>query len=248
MEVKISPPRQCLHIGWDVGAWHADKNTKSRDAVVILDNDGLAIGTPWRGNLRSQINECGDSRQLLRTLLGLCEVELPPFPLFATVAIDTPLGFPTGFVDLVHRGVRTEVQSNRVNNPYLFRQTERRLFERGFTPLSAVQDMLGSQATKGIHFRSKFTPNEERCGVWTDGVFLRVIETYPSPCRNNSVITSIIDRLPELPERMSRGRRSDVNDARICAAVAYLFEKCVDDLEGPPASVSLGEGWIWVPR
>ena len=27
------------YVGWDVGAWHCDKNTNSRDAIVIQDKE-----------------------------------------------------------------------------------------------------------------------------------------------------------------------------------------------------------------
>jgi hypothetical protein len=51
-------PRQ-FFIGWDVGGWNCDRNNKSRDAVVILDESRAIVGKPWRGNLRKQINAPG---------------------------------------------------------------------------------------------------------------------------------------------------------------------------------------------
>jgi hypothetical protein len=41
---STSQPKS-FSIGWDVGAWNYDKNSKSRDAIVILD-ETLAIVLP----------------------------------------------------------------------------------------------------------------------------------------------------------------------------------------------------------
>jgi hypothetical protein len=55
--MSSQPQPTTLYIGWDVGGWNCDKNNKSRDALVILDADLKLIGKPWRGNLRTTINE-----------------------------------------------------------------------------------------------------------------------------------------------------------------------------------------------
>jgi len=50
-------------IGWDVGGWNCDKNAKSRDAIVIFDEDLHIVGAPWRGNLRQAINAATTSQE-----------------------------------------------------------------------------------------------------------------------------------------------------------------------------------------
>ncbi|MGO9017169.1 MAG: hypothetical protein ACLQVJ_02350 [Syntrophobacteraceae bacterium] len=49
-------PYDFFYIGWDVGGWNCDKNLNSRDAIVILDSALAIMGKPWRGNLRTAIN------------------------------------------------------------------------------------------------------------------------------------------------------------------------------------------------
>jgi hypothetical protein len=50
-----------IGIGWDVGGWNCDKDSKSRDALVIVGARGELLGQPWRGNLRHVINEAVNS-------------------------------------------------------------------------------------------------------------------------------------------------------------------------------------------
>lgn len=54
-------------IGWDVGAWHCDTNSKSRDAIVILDEALNIVGAPWRGNLRESINAAANAAEWLES-------------------------------------------------------------------------------------------------------------------------------------------------------------------------------------
>ncbi|MCO6429103.1 hypothetical protein [Nitrosomonas communis] len=48
-------------------------------------------------------------------------------------------------------------------------RTERLLFGQGLAPLSPVKDMIGSQASKGMHVLARFSRQIASCGVWTDG-------------------------------------------------------------------------------
>jgi predicted nuclease with RNAse H fold len=155
------------------------------------------------------------------------------------MAIDTPLGFSDEFVGLITRQGCAEPDGTSGLNRYLFRNTERHLFNQGLRPLSAIKDMIGSQATKGMHVLAKFAPKIESCGVWTDGNGFRAIETYPTACRNT----------PEVQELLKGSKplgHSDKDDARVCAVVAYLFSIRRETLEGPTATVPSSEGWIWV--
>lgn len=84
---------QDFYIGWDVGGWNCDKNSRSRDAVVILDASLAIVGQPWRGNLRNSINAAETSEVWIQTLLELCAVDnIHPWS-HIYLAIDTPLGF-----------------------------------------------------------------------------------------------------------------------------------------------------------
>lgn len=82
------------HIGWDVGGWNCDKNSRSRDAIVILDGLAHIVGTPWRGNLRVTINDAKDASDWLVRLFQLCKADAPSGNFWVTLGIDTPLGFP----------------------------------------------------------------------------------------------------------------------------------------------------------
>jgi predicted nuclease with RNAse H fold len=155
------------------------------------------------------------------------------------MAIDAPLGFPAALVDLITQRVGVEPDQTSGLNRYLFRHTERHLFERGLTPLSAVKDMIGSQATKAMHALAKFAPQVESCGVWTDGAGFRAIETYPAACRKSLAA-------PDFSLRESLGH-DDLNDAYACALVARLYSTDRAALEVPPADVPVSEGWIWAP-
>lgn len=228
-------------IGWDVGGWNCDKNGLSRDAIVILDSALGLVGRPWRGNLRECIATATTTGDWLAALFAKCGAEAPGGPLTATMAIDTPLGFSDAFVALITRQGCVEADPTSGRNRYLFRQTERHLFDQGLAPLSAVKDMIGSQATKGMHALAKFAPQIESCGVWTDGHCFRAIETYPTACRNTPVVKSLLNGCPPLGH-------DDKDDARVCAVVAHLFATRRDLFEEPPASVSRDEGWIWYPR
>lgn len=226
-------------IGWDFGGWNCDQNSKSRDALVIFDAGLKFVGQPWRGNLRTTINAATDSPDWIGRLFALCQAKAP-MDARITLAIDTPLGFSEGFVRLVtQQGAAGEIGSSSTN-PYLFRQTERFLFERGLKPLSAIKDMIGSQATKGMHALARFAPQVPRCGVWTDGARLTAIEAYPSACKHSATVRALQQSLGELAH-------DDLDDALTCALVAHLFDRQAVVLIAPGADVPVSEGWIWVP-
>ncbi|HNC50754.1 MAG TPA: hypothetical protein PLO14_00745 [Accumulibacter sp.] len=234
------PQASMFYVGWDVGGWNCDKNGKSRDALVILDTGLNIVGTPWRGNLRAAINEATDSAEWIGRLFALCNAAAPGDALI-TLAIDTPLGFSEAFVRLVTKlGTACEI-GNSDTNPYLFRQTEHFLFEHGLKPLSAIKDMIGSQATKGMHVLAKFVPHTLRCGVWSDGMRLTAIEAYPSACKDSATIRG-------LQQPFGKLAHDDLDDALTCALLGCLFDTHPDKLISPGASVPASEGWIWVPK
>jgi len=70
MSGSAVPPR--YFVGWDVGGWNCDRNAKSRDAVLILDEPLRIVGGSWRGNLRDAINEADTTREFVGGLFKLC--------------------------------------------------------------------------------------------------------------------------------------------------------------------------------
>lgn len=243
------PPAPSFYIGWDVGGWNCDKNGKSRDAIVILDSALQMVGKAWRGNLRTSINTSTGADSFIYALFALCdshdrltlgaEAAQSVSPCI-TLAIDTPLGFSQAFVGLTTGLQLAEPIGQSNTNPYLFRHTELFLFEHGFSPLSAVKDMIGSQATKGMHALAKFAPHRTCCGVWTDNRHLVAIEAYPSACKTSEAMALLRQGYPAMDHE-------DKTDALTCALVAYLFDQKREALAPPDASVPPGEGWIWVP-
>ncbi|QVL50919.1 MAG: hypothetical protein KFB96_11240 [Thiocapsa sp.] len=227
-------------IGWDVGGWNCDKNGKSRDALVILDANRRIIGQPWRGNLRLTINSAADSVAFASALFERCGAQATLGDTPITLAIDTPLGFSQEFVRLVTILQAAGALGSSDTNPYLFRQTERWLFEHRLKPLSAIKDMIGSQATKGMHVLARFAPTMVRCGVWQGGA-LTAIEAYPSACKNSLTVSA-------LQEPFGKLAHDDLDDALTCALVAWLFSAQPEKLASPAETVPLAEGWIWVPQ
>lgn len=236
-------PSSDFLIGWDVGGWNCDRNAKSRDDIVILNSELTIVGKPWRGNLRDAINVSTNAQAFIGKLFSLCDADLPNKVVHVTLAIDTPLGFSSAFTELVTGLKYAQPVERSDTNPYLYRQTERFLFEQcKLSPLSAVKDMIGSQATKGMHVLSKFAPTIARCGVWRGGEILSAIEAYPAACKSSESIATLRRHIDH-----SLGNK-DEQDALTCALVAYLFATQPEKLEAPPDSVSMREGWIWVPK
>lgn len=239
--MSIEPPPRAFFVGWDVGGWNCDKNPTSRDAVVVLDETLAIVGRPWRGNLRRQINAAANTRDWLAALFTACAAPMPAEPCAVTLAIDTPLGFSQDFARLI-TGLQPcgPVEKSNTNH-YLFRRTERWLFEQGLSPLSAVKDMIGSQATKGMHVLARFAPVVRGCGVWSDAQgLMTAIETYPAACAQSARLAAMRSRYPGLGH-------ADHTDALTCALVAALFAWEPAALIGPGPDVPASEGWIWLP-
>ncbi|KPW19626.1 hypothetical protein ALO83_102548 [Pseudomonas cannabina pv. alisalensis] len=245
------------YVGWDVGGWNCDKNPASRDALVILDSARALVGTPWRGNLRSLFNEASSAEILVSKIIELCRIEVDPDHSFRLLfAIDTPLGFSKAFATLVVSRMAAGPILSSSTNPYLHRETERFLFERGLSPLSPIKDMIGSQATKGIHFLACFAPELERCGVWTDGCHIHAIEAYPSACKRSASINAMRQPFYDepdgaIPVGKPKARpelyHSDLEDALTCALIGWSFEHRPDLLVHPTPTIDPFEGWIYVP-
>lgn len=244
-------------IGWDVGAWHCDKG-RSRDTVCVLRHNGTGavepVGDVQRGNLRDVINGPGGPNLVYR-LLEWKGLPVGDRDADITIAIDTPLGWPKAFTDLLKgKSLEDEIPERKARNPLLLRETERLLWKQGPSePLSAVQDMIGSQSTKGLQFLHRAGFQRQRKGNWSldlePGRKATAIETYPSPAKIAPMVQRIFSKLrwSALPEKLPASAISDSEDALLCAIVAFLYDRQLQDLEAPKEDPPQGEGWIWLP-
>ncbi|AOS96150.1 hypothetical protein AUP74_00681 [Microbulbifer aggregans] len=256
IDSSISGP---LFIGWDVGGWNCDRNANSRDALVVLDSERNILGQPWRGNVRRLINEAANTQEWIQALLACCQIEASGSPPSVMLAIDTPLGFSQAFRQLISGEGAAGTIETSADNPYLFRYTERILFQRGLTPLSPVKDMIGSQATKGMHALARFAPENPSVGIWTNGTHLTAFEAYPAACKPSELVLELLKPYRHTPaanqvdawETTGFGygiNHEDERDALLCALVAWLYHFQPDDLFQPDVATPSGEGWIFVPR
>ncbi|WP_083006590.1 DUF429 domain-containing protein [Halomonas sp. GT] len=242
---------ESLYIGWDVGGWNCDNNPSSRDALVVIDKTLHLVGTPWRGNLRATLNESPTSRNLIHRLLELCQYKASGSER-VVMAVDTPLALPTALLALA-QGAAVETLGRSQDNPYLYRETERWLFQRGVTPLSPIKDMIGSQATKGMHLLARFAPHIAVCGQWqsAEGT-LCVVEGYPTPAKRSEVFAALRARVAMPPEfapilHHPTPKQQDIQDAWHCALLAWSVEHAKETIAWPPAEMPAAEGWIFVP-
>lgn len=246
-------------IGWDVGGWNCEFNPNSRDALVILDQDQNLVGTPWRGNLRKTINASSSSEEFILSLFELCGLTLDIQSAEKVVlSIDTPLGFSQSLLDLlIHKQFIDQVEDS-ASNAYLYRYTERFLFGYGLKPLSPIKDMIGSQATKGMHALAKFAPKIIKPGVWSDENKLLAIEAYPSACKSSEIIKELlkpfviaVTHKTELDvcenHYADELNQSDKLDALVCALVGWLNFNKPELVVQPDGYFRQEEGWIFVP-
>ena len=223
-----------IYVGWDVGAWYAQK-----DAVAFLSEDGEIIGIPEVRNLSDMIRKSKSLRELLKNLAMQCSKTERDRRRLDTgrivLAIDAPLGMPIAARTLFSGGKSYEISTeNFRKNELLFRKTETYLAERGHKPMSMIQDMIGSQATKAVYMLRKFNFKMDDNGVWTSNRLV-VIETYPSACPKGF--------------RVGRSKNyTDQDDAITCARVARYYDKARHQLHAPIDNLPTNEGWIWIPK
>ena len=208
--------------GWDVGGWNCENNPASRDALAVLamvDGTLSLIGKVFRGNIRKQINRHDTLAAILNECCGTSIDSSDP----VTIAIDTPLGLPKALTDLVQlRTFQKEMPESYSANPYLYRQTELWLFGKNFSPLSAIKDMIGSQATKGMHLLAKLglETSDAQCGVWAAGN-ITALETYPTPVMTSSILKARYESLETL---LAEPRRQ--NSCRLlCVVGIHVFRQ-----------------------
>jgi hypothetical protein len=186
------------------------------------------------------------------------------------IAIDTPLGWPIAFKNLLNEDSPTidkyEPNQPNIENPLLYRYTEREILRGG---MSVIVDSIGSQSVKGILLRQLLGAQGDGWGKWTVGN-ITLLETYPKAClvRRSFVnwmaglklTTSLAEefsvRVSDPQERPRRYRRKtviaeDVFDAAVCACVAKAFREGHPALVTPPQEdprMYEAEGWIFYPE
>lgn len=252
------------YLGWDVGAWHCDKNSKSRDANIVLERGSKKpLGKPYWGNLKNTLLATTDAKHFIQEIFALCKVdqkidfENDQFFL----AIDAPLGFPQGVKKLLNSAKFNpfeESEKSTVNasieNHLLYRLTEKYIYDnwedndgKKKKPLSLIQDSIGSQATKAMYLLKKLEMGSDTPAVWENGI-LTIIETYPA-----------INRMHFEDEFKSLDlRNGDIEDAYICAKVAEAFANEDERIVRPEVFIESTneereklddiikeEGWIW---
>lgn len=256
------------YIGWDVGTWKCKgANKKSCDALVLMDDERI-LGH-HRDNLSRSISSIFQRRSdeqvdhLLSSWLEKCDLQQKPSKAdYYVIAIDTPLGWPKGFVNLLKGEHPSEwdfcCNDPDINNPLLFRRTEREL-RSGF---SAVTHSIGDQSTKGIALISALKAEHETWGVWRkDNITL--IETYPKACLCSEEFVrwmvslnlnrDIREWYKPVIERKQQRRvqvQDDTFDAAVCACLAKAFVGKSPTLVSPPeddSNLEKSEGWIFYP-
>lgn len=240
-----------LYVGRDVGGWHCDRNPESRDALVVLGlNEGsqpTLIGQAWRGSLRTVLSS-HRGPALLKEMLRLCNVDLADAA-GVMVAIDAPLGWPAAMLALVNGGGTADVSDKDDGKLYTRRETELDLIRQGFSPLSSVRDMIGSQSTRAIHFLRAAGLPAQPAAVWSDGR-ITAIETYPAVALKHARCASVHKPLFQnllSQQAITTPAMADVRDALACAVVAYLTAEKPESVVKPPAGYPALEGWIIVP-
>jgi hypothetical protein len=248
-------------IGWDVGAWHCQEDgDSSKDAIAVLDENLRLIGL-WEGNLGDQLVEkhasgLAAANEFLDFVMSKCTPSGNDKPIsyhHFILAIDTPLGWPRAFLNLVrHFSTKTVPArkvsksfplSSKIANPLLHRKTETLLGKA----LSAVQDQIGSQSTKALFLLRDIGAVRAGCGVWNvDGANLSIIETYPSPCLRSLQFIEFLTSLQAEKEVDS----GDKFDGIVCAAAAFAFSRPESSniLLFPSTDIDSAEGWIFRPN
>lgn len=258
-------------IGWDVGTWKCTNgNNKSCDALVVLDEMGF-LGH-HRGNLSGTIASVFQSRpdvkaqDMIEAWFKKCKVqkEYSKEDLYF-VAIDTPLGWPKGFANLLGgclpKTWHFSSDDYDIKNPLLFRRTERKL-NSGF---SVVTHSIGNQSTKGISLVCGLEASHGTWGVWTkDNVNL--LETYPKACLRSERFVNWMALQPNdydirewynPVDKKTKKRtktlttQDDTFDAAVCAYLAKAHATGAVDLVRPPKEdqdAEKSEGWIYYPE
>ena len=216
------------YVGWDVGAWHCDKNTNSRDAIAVLDENGKEVNIK-RKVVRCELNETSIFSFLNKYFGDSNLFKKEDFFIFA---IDAVFCLPIGVQEIPIHSAPEDYKSN----PFLFRLTEQFVKEKtGNQCRSMIQDKIGSQATKIMFFLKHFSFKQKEIGVWkTDDNKATAIEVYP-----------------KLASNYDPNKKTDKYDAVKCCEIAEKFANERNAFFAPEDCLKImrdtikKEGWIW---
>lgn len=216
------------YVGWDVGAWHCDKNTNSMDAIAVLNEEGEEVVETKRKVVRCELNE-NSIFSFLNKYFGCSEFKEEDIFIFA---IDAVFCLPIGVQEIPIHSAPEDYKSN----PFLFRLTEQFVKEKtGNQCRSMIQDNIGSQATKIMFFLKHFSFKQKEIGVWeTDDNKATAIEVYP-----------------KLASNYDPNQKSDKYDAVKCCEIAEKFANERNAFFAPKDCLKImedtikKEGWIW---
>lgn len=252
-----------LGVGWDVGGWLGQKQAV---AVVTWENDSGCAR--WLGSARCfSIGSWHRGDWQIDDLVRLAWADAPADALVGfdvNVAIDAPLGFPLGFMNLLAGGPTISFDPRRpeIENPLAYRETDRHIFDVfGKKPLSASFDKLGNNATVAMVHTNRLRKQGRLCVLPFDDKLEGVptaIEVYPALLKTAKVAgmpapaasTEAVRRL--LPAGAADG--TDECDACICALMALASGlggrfAGMPLMQSPPTLTSeiTREGWIYYP-
>ena len=216
------------YVGWDVGAWHCDKNTNSMDAIAVLNEEGEEVVETKRKVVRCELNE-NSIFSFLNKYFGCDKFTARDNFIFA---IDAVFRLPIGVQEIPIHSAPEDYKSN----PFLFRLTEQFVKEKtGNQCRSMIQDKIGSQATKIMFFLKHFSFKQKEIGVWkTDDNKATAIEVYP-----------------KLAPNYDPNQKSDKYDAVKCCEIAEKFANERNAFFAPEDCLKImrdtikKEGWIW---
>ena len=216
------------YVGWDVGAWHCDKNTNSKDAIAVLNEEGEEVVETKRKVVRCELNE-NSIFSFLNKYFGCDKFTARDNFIFA---IDAVFRLPIGVQEIPIHSAPEDYKSN----PFLFRLTEQFVKEKtGNQCRSMIQDKIGSQATKIMFFLKHFSFKQKEIGVWkTDDNKATAIEVYP-----------------KLAPNYDPNQKSDKYDAVKCCEIAEKFANERNAFFAPEDCLKImrdtikKEGWIW---
>ena len=258
------------YIGWDVGTWSCtNANKSSCDALVVMD-DEVILGH-HRDNLSLSIESIYHSssdtkaQYLIESWFTKCNLQRKYLKDdHYIIAIDTPLGWPKGFANLLKGAFPKKwtfcCNDSDIKNPLLHRKTDREL-GLGF---SVVTHSIGNQSTKGMSLLCVLEALDKTWGVWQkDNITL--LETYPKACLLSEAFVRWITQMtlkydirewyhPVNKKTKKKEKRikvqDDTFDAGVCACLAKAYATNSIELVRPPdddQSDEKAEGWIFYP-
>lgn len=260
--------------GCDIGGWHNTEMNKG-DALAVCRWDGNKLGHV--GATAAITFFPVKSEQLLAQKLALAKSENAQI----IIGIDAALSWPERFIQLTAKAHSLTHNFDfelvdAINNPYLYRETERFIKQRIQTgrkerPLTAVGDKFGNNSSKAQALATWLLnqlPNAYRppFDEWDVNIAKdarhTIIEVYPAASMKSAKFKQLL--WPLESQSMADAGKSDIADAKRCAMTAYVYAASINKLanatcpriltpdDATPEEIrkpSLRvEGWIFSPN